>query len=57
MAFCASATSSWAVALLRSFQSLSMVKPIAAFGPEPEKPKPRTDILESMPGREATCCS
>ena len=57
MAACASATSSCAVAPLRCFQSFSMVNARPAFGPAPEKLKPRMDWFTSMPGRVATCCS
>jgi hypothetical protein len=57
MACCASATSSPAVAPLRWSQSLSVVKAMAALGPDPAKLKPSTEMLEAMPGRDATCSS
>ena len=54
------ASASWArrassavVAPSRRSQGFMLVKAIAAFGPEPEKPKPSTAMLLAMSGRVA----
>jgi hypothetical protein len=39
------------------FQSFSVVKAIAEFGPEPENPKPRIIMLLSISGRAAISSS
>ncbi len=57
MACWARRISFWAVAPLRASQSFSMVKAIAAFEPDPEKPKPTMDMLDWIDAREATCRS
>ncbi|MCY1439305.1 hypothetical protein D9M71_555370 [compost metagenome] len=41
----------------RSDQSLSVVKPSAAFWPLPEKLKPRISVLLPTPGSVALCAS